>query len=383
VTTVNSKQRPVPASLGDRDRTRTGRSWRWLAGGIWLFYLASPLQEIVRHSDGVTRVVGVVALLAFAAAYMFFFIWMRQVSWREGGLPLWKRYAYLAGLLGLAALTLPAAGQTALTTLVYVTAISMVMLDLRQAIAVTVLTLGGAELSMRLVPGWHDDSSYGLAIFLAALAVFGMRRAIQRGMELSVARQDFAELAVQEERNRFARDLHDILGHSLTVITVKAELAGRLIEANPSRATVEVTDIEQLARAALADVRAAVAGYRELSLAGELVSARAALEAAEIRADLPTTVDDVPESHRELFAWVVREGVTNVVRHSDARKCTIHLTAQQVEVLDDGRGPVTSSVDSGGHGLIGLRERADKVGASLSVGQAPGGGFRLAVRVDP
>ncbi|GAB3832179.1 sensor histidine kinase [Kribbella italica] len=380
MTTVSSKQ-PPPHSPAARDLTQTGRrSWRWLAGGVWLFYLGSPLQEIVRHSDGVTRVVGVLALFAFATAYMSFFIWMRQVSWREGGLPLWKRYGYLVGLLALAALTLPAAGQTALTTLVYVTAISVVMLELRQAIAVTLLTLGGAELSMRLVPGWHDDSSYGLAIFLAALAVFGMRRAIQRGMELSVARQDFAELAVQEERNRFARDLHDILGHSLTVITVKAELAGRLIEANPSRAAVEVTDIEQLARAALADVRAAVAGYRELSLAGELVSARAALEAAEIRADLPTTVDDVPESHRELFAWVVREGVTNVVRHSGARKCTVRISAQQIEVLDDGRGPSTSP---GGHGLIGLRERADQVGATLSVGQAPSGGFRLAVRVGP
>ncbi len=398
MTTVSSKQ-PPPDSLAARDLTQTGRrSWRWLAGGVWLFYLGSPMNEILRHSDGATRVIGVVALLAFATAYMSFFIWMRQVSWREGGLPLWKRYGYLAGLLALAALMLPAAGQTALTTLVYVTAISVVMLELRQAIAVTLLTLGGAELSMRLVPGWHDDSSYGLAIFLAALAVFGMRRAIQRGMELSVARQDFAELAVQEERNRFARDLHDILGHSLTVITVKAELAGRLIEANPSRAAVEVTDIEQLARAALADVRAAVAGYRELSLAGELVSARAALEAAEIRADLPTTVDDVPEAHRELFAWVVREGVTNVVRHSGARKCTIRITAQQIEVLDDGRGPsqrpgfppptsadgpASAWSEPGGHGLIGLRERADQVGATLSVGQAPGGGFRLAVRVGP
>ncbi len=95
-----------------------------------------------------------------------------------------------------------------------------------------------------------------------------------RSMELTAARKEFAELAVQEERNRFARDLHDILGHSLTVITVKAELAGRLIEANPERAAAEVADVEQLARAALADVRAAVAGYRELSLAGELVAAR-------------------------------------------------------------------------------------------------------------
>jgi two-component system sensor histidine kinase DesK len=140
--------------------------------------------------------------------------------------------------------------------------------------------------------------------------------------------------------------------------------------------------VEQLARAALADVRAAVAGYRELSLAGELVAARAALQAAEIKADLPTVVDEVPEENRELFAWVVREGVTNVVRHSGAKRCRIRLDAHQIEVLDDGKGPAPSGGGTG-HGLIGLRERAVKAGASIEVGQASGGGFRLAVRVAP
>jgi two-component system, NarL family, sensor histidine kinase DesK len=256
----------------------------------------------------------------------------------------------------------------------------MMALDLRIAVGIVALLLGGAELAMRVVPGWTDDGGFGFAIFLSALAVFGMRRAIQRSIELSAARKDMAELAVQEERNRFARDLHDILGHSLTVITVKAELAGKLIAANPDRAAAEVADVESLARAALADVRAAVAGYRELSLAGELVSARAALQAAEIKADLPTTVDEVPEDNRELFAWVVREGVTNVVRHSGAKRCTIRITAARIEVLDDGKGP-TPGGGASGHGLIGLRERADQADATVQVGEAPGGGFRLAVKV--
>jgi len=277
---------------------------------------------------------------------------------------------------------LPSAGQKALTCLVYIAAITMMAVDVRIAVVVVALLLGGAELSMRLVPGWTDDGSYGFAIFLGALAVFGLRRAVQRSIELNATRKDMAELAVQEERNRFARDLHDILGHSLTVITVKAELAGKLIEANPERAASEVADVESLARAALADVRAAVAGYRELSLAGELVSARAALQAAEIKADLPTTMDEVPEENRELFAWVVREGVTNVVRHSAAKRCTIKITANQIEVLDDGKGP-TPGGGASGHGLVGLRERADQVNAGLQVGEAPGGGFRLAVKVGP
>ncbi|HEY3005797.1 MAG TPA: sensor histidine kinase [Kribbellaceae bacterium] len=367
--------------LAERSDGAGPRRWGWLAAGVWLFYLAQPFEQIVRHSHGIVRVVGLAALLLFAATYVAFFGWFRHVGMGSGGLAVWQRLAYLGGMLGLVLVMLPAAGQRALTCLVYIAATAMMALEIRIALGVVAVLLGGAELSMRVVPGWSDDGSYGFAIFLAALAVFGMRRAVQRTVELAATRKDMAELAVQEERNRFARDLHDILGHSLTVITVKAELAGRLIAANPDRAAAEVADVESLARAALADVRAAVAGYRELSLAGELVSARAALQAAEIKADLPTTMDVVPEENRELFAWVVREGVTNVVRHSGAKRCTIRLSAATIEVLDDGKGPTPGGAASG-HGLVGLRERADQAGASLQVGQAPGGGFRLAARVE-
>ena len=366
-------------SLAERDSAGP-RRWGWLAAGIWLFYLANVFQAIRKDGTGVAQIVGYAALLLFATSYLAFFGWIRWAGMRAGGHPTWQRLLYLAGMLGLMFLMFPSAGQQALTCLVYVAAVAMMFLDLKLALAIAATLLAGAELSMRLVPGWTTDNSYGFAIFLGTLAVFGMRRAIQRSMELAKTRADMAELAVQEERNRFARDLHDILGHSLTVITVKAELAGRLIAANPERAGAEVADVESLARSALADVRAAVAGYRELSLAGELVSARAALKAAEIKADLPTTVDEVPEENRELFAWVVREGVTNVVRHSGAKRCTIRLSAAQIEVLDDGKGPPPGGGASG-HGLIGLRERADQVGASVQVGQSPDGGFRLAVKV--
>ncbi|WP_327640897.1 sensor histidine kinase [Kribbella sp. NBC_00482] len=355
--------------------------WGWLAAGVWLFYLNQPFEEIVRR-DGTTRILGLATLALFALSYLGFFGWIRWVGIGPGGISTWQRLVYLGGMLTLSLLLLPSAGQQALTCLVYISAVAMMALDLRIAIGIVVVLLGSVELAMRVVPGWSDDGSFGFAIFLGALAVFGMRRAIQRSIELNAARKDMAELAVQEERNRFARDLHDILGHSLTVITVKAELAGKLMAANPERAAAEVADVESLARAALADVRAAVAGYRELSLAGELVSARTALQAAEIKADLPTTVDEVPEENRELFAWVVREGVTNVIRHSGAKHCTIRLTAAQIEVLDDGKGP-TPGGGASGHGLVGLRERADQAGAGVQVGEAPGGGFRLAVKVGP
>ncbi|MFI7061603.1 sensor histidine kinase [Kribbella sp. NPDC050124] len=366
-------------ALAERGDTRPGR-WGWIAAGVWLFYLSSPLNAIL-DQHGATRVFGLVTLGLFALSYLGFFGWVRRIG-LSGGLATWQRLAYLGAMLALTLALIPSAGQKALTCCVYIAAVAMMALEVRAGVAVVLVLLVGAEMSMRVVPDWTTDNSYGFAIFLGALAVFGMRRAIQRSMELAKTRQDMAELAVQEERNRFARDLHDILGHSLTVITVKAELAGRLIAANPERASAEVADVESLARAALADVRAAVAGYRELSLAGELVSARAALRAAEIKAELPTTVDEVPEENRELFAWVVREGVTNVVRHSGAKRCTIRLNANQIEVLDDGKGP-TPGGGASGHGLMGLRERADQAGAGVEVGQAPGGGFRLAVRVGP
>ncbi|MGZ0148082.1 sensor histidine kinase [Kribbella sp. WER1] len=362
--------------------TRVGRGpgrWGWVAGAIWLFYLSQPLQSVADKQHGVVRIVGFLTVLLFAASYLGFFGLVRWAV-KHGDLLPWQRFGYLAVMLVLCLLMIPTAGQTALTGLVYIAACGMMLLELPAGVALVLTLLAGAEISMRIVPGWSDDGSYGFAIFLGALAVFGMRRAIQRSIELDAARRDMAELAVQEERNRFARDLHDILGHSLTVITVKAELAGKLIAANPDRAATEVADVESLARAALADVRAAVAGYRELSLAGELVSAKAALQAAGVKADLPTTVDEVPEGNRELFAWVVREGVTNVVRHSGAKRCTIKLGAAEIEVLDDGKGP-TPGGGASGHGLIGLRERADQADAAVQVGQAPGGGFRLAVKV--
>jgi len=373
-------KRTLPGVIAEEGRP-PGR-WGFLAVAVWLFYLVQPLTEIWQTQHGVARILGLLNLLAFALSYVGFFGVLRWQKFRPNPSPLWQRLGYLAFMLALALLLTLTAGQTALTCMVYIAATAVLTLQLPLGVVAVLLLLGGSELAMRVVPGWSDDGSYGFAIFLGGLAVFAMRLSMQRASELARTREDMAKLAVQEERNRFARDLHDILGHSLTVITVKAELAGRLIQVNPDKAAAEVADVESLARAALADVRAAVAGYRELSLAGELVSARTALRAAEIKPDLPTTMDEVPEENRELFAWVVREGVTNVIRHSGAKRCTIRLGARQIEVLDDGKGPTPDSPTSG-HGLMGLRERADQAGAALQVGQAPTGGFRLAVKVTP
>jgi two-component system, NarL family, sensor histidine kinase DesK len=161
------------------------------------------------------------------------------------------------------------------------------------------------------------------------------------------------------------------------VITVKAELANRLIDVDPERARTELGDLERLSRDALSDVRRAVEGYRELTLPGELARARTALSAAEIAADLPKSTDDVPSDRRELFAWAVREGITNVIRHSGAHRCTVVLGEHEVEVRDDGLGADFPGL---GNGLTGLRERAAALGGTV-VTQSLEPGFSLRVVV--
>jgi two-component system sensor histidine kinase DesK len=143
------------------------------------------------------------------------------------------------------------------------------------------------------------------------------------------------------------------------------------------RARTEIADLERLSRDALADVRRAVEGYRELTLPGELARARTALSAAEIAADLPHSTDEVPTDRRELFAWTVREGVTNVIRHSGAQRCTVILAEHEVEIRDDGRG---ADAARAGNGLTGLRERAAALGGTV-VTQPLQPGFSLKVVV--
>ncbi len=210
----------------------------------------------------------------------------------------------------------------------------------------------------------------------ASVAVFGLRAVMNRNLDLINAQIENARLAVDNERTRFARDLHDILGHSLTVITVKAELAQKLLDVDLERARAEIDDLERLSRDALTDVRRAVEGYRDITLPGELVRARVALRAAEIDATLPGTTDDVPSELRELFAWTVREGVTNVIRHSGASRCEVLLAPDRAEVRDN--GTATQSADGHGSGLAGLRERAADAGATV-VTRELDPGFSLAV----
>jgi two-component system, NarL family, sensor histidine kinase DesK len=217
-----------------------------------------------------------------------------------------------------------------------------------------------------------NDAIVGVAAIAGALL-------IEANQQLSRAREQIARLAVGEERLRFARDLHDLLGHSLSVIALKSELAGRLVHRTPGLAAHEVEDIEKVARDALREVREAVAGYRQPSLAAELAGARGAMMAAGIECRIDERHTGLPPAIEAVLAWTVREGATNVIRHSQAKRCSIRVSQDQssatVDIVDDGRGGTPQP----GSGLRGLGERVQERGGTLTAEALPHEGFRLRV----
>jgi two-component system, NarL family, sensor histidine kinase DesK len=247
----------------------------------------------------------------------------------------------------------------------------------------TVLVLSVLAGVVELARGESITNATGQLLneLLVGLAAVAGRLMIEANLQLSLAREQIARLAVGEERLRFARDLHDLLGHSLSVIALKSELAGRLINRSPGLAAHEVEDIEKVARDALREVREAVAGYRQPTLAAELAGAREALTAAGIEFRVDQEHATLPPAVEAVLAWTVREGVTNVMRHSQAKRCAIRISNKDgyatVDVVDDGRGGTPAA----GSGLQGLEERVLERGGTLSAKALPHEGFRLSVRL--
>lgn len=337
-----------------------GGRWGVAIAAFWLFFMMEPIHAAWQHRDGARGLLGLATVGLFVVVYLC--LWARR---RRLPGTLRQSVAWLAALLVVAVALTLLVGPTGLVALTYCAIGAVLLLPVRWAAGVVVGLAAITATSGALVPGWGSQTGLTFAILAASLAVFGVTRLIASNTALARSRDENARLAVEAERARVARDLHDILGHSLTVITVKAELAHRLLDVDPTRTRAELEDLERLSREALRDVRMAVAGFREMSVAGELVRARQALSAAGIDADLPHSVEDVSPDLRELFAWAVREGVTNVIRHSHATRCEVALEADAVRITDNGPGP--SAEWSDGSGLIGLRERAAACGADLTV----------------
>jgi two-component system sensor histidine kinase DesK len=447
------------------DERPAGRRWRpFLTGSvfyrrapggirigaalIWLAFIVFPLIDAIGKHQPVVRhglVIGGAAL--FVVAYV-----AMVMTWRVG------RQTPLTAALFVALLAL----STALTLLqgsswgflfTYCAACAAIVAPegtgfygvvLCSALAGITSALAGADGGTVVS---YVASSAGIGLLMLLMSDLRLRNE-----QLTAARAELAKLAVAQERERFARDLHDLLGHSLSVIALKAELAGRMLAARPAdagpdsgphlarldQAATEVRELEQVARTALGEVREAVSGYHQPTLDGELAGARMALSAAGIEADVQRTRVPLDPDVEAVLAWTVREGATNVIRHSGAQHCTLRviasLTDAGVEVIDDGVGDraqangspvdeaalvldpggvdgargageprgaehvragpvngqpngVSKPIDTadrraaGGHGIAGLAARAHLVNGTLEAGPVNGGGYRLAVTV--
>lgn len=361
----------------DEARARRTRAVAVGWGIVWAAFMVPVVRVGLAQgsSGGVWGAVS--AIVSCACLYAACSLSVRRV---RQGMTWPSRLSLLLIIIG--ALTATGAtlgvGSPGLQLVVFLAVVLAFSLPWQAAIGPIAILSGTLFLVPRMIPSWSASEDAWIALLGAGSAcVFGRYIMEQRRMA-RILEQRTHELEINEERNRMARDMHDILGHSLTVIALKSELATRLVDVAPDQARAELDEVQSLARSALADVRATVNNYRELSLAGELARATGVLTSAGIRADLPLTVEAVDPELRELFAWVVREGVTNVVRHAHASHCKVELTSDSIEVTDDGIG-LDSAGAGDGHGLEGLRQRCQDNGADLTI-EAPSGGSGTVLR---
>ena len=336
-----------------------------------LVFLAFPLADLLsgRLAAG-SAAVAAIGLAAFAAVYLrLFWIgpWVATERRAEG--------AALLGALAALAIGLSSAfGDDWLGLLIYLTVALALALPTRAALAAI-----AAVLTVAVAIAGEVGVAWQVVAF--GVILVAVRRLMELVGELEAARAQVAELATGEERLRISRDMHDLLGHNLSLIALKSELARKLLGRDRKAAESEIRDIESVARTSLQEARAAVRGLRSANLASELERARGSLRAAGIEVQVRTT-GPLPARVDTLLGFVVREGVTNVIRHSGAGRCWIALRrddeSAELEVRDDG---VAAGVAGGGTGLRGLSERVAEAEGSLEAGPAEGGGFRLVARL--
>ena len=381
---LNPKSNPDDRSVNPPNEGNTSADFLFYLGVAYLLYFAQPLSWLWHAGLSPQSVVGFAAGLGlFALVY----VWLMRrvlVAGAQNRLPSLVSAAFTAVLGALACVLTLAGGIDFLGLFIYASVAAGFALPIWPALAVigaiVVATIGTG---LATAADWSSIGQIAGLDAAIGVGMVGTARLVTLNRELRAARRELARLAVAEERLRIARDLHDLLGHSLSLIAVKSELAGRLI--GTERATIEVHEIEDVARAALLQVRDAVSGYRQPTLVSELDSARQMLTAAGITCQVENDWPTLPIAAEAALSWALREGVTNVIRHSHGRQCAIRIAetsdAVLLEVIDDGHGGPVPPDGSGGTGLSGVAERMAFFGGTCSAAPRAGGGFRLAVSV--
>lgn len=358
----------------------TFQLWR-LYQHAWLVCLFFPLVSLMREPPTTGRLVlGLSALLFFAAGYTWL-MWPHPVSQGiQDGIRARCSFLLFVTLFILVLAFSLLYGPAWLWLFIGVSAIAGALLPMRSAFAtivlftllpfiITIVTQGGV-----MGVDWWWLLSLMLLVRGLGLDMIGVARMGNAIRELYAARLELANLRVEEERLRMARDLHDLLGQTFSMIALKSELARHLIKEDPSRCQQELVEMERVARQTLREVREAVAGYRQPCLTTELDVARQLLEAAGIAAEITAINENLPPAIDAALAWMIREGVTNIVRHSQAQRCKITLmhTDRTVcaEVLNDGGSKKQAEYEAGppGMGLAGLSERVRVLGGHMEAG---------------
>lgn len=344
---------------------------RLLCMSTALVLLALPIGDLVsgRLSRG-SEVVAAVGLAAFAGLYLrLFWIlpWVTTKRRTEG--------SALLGSLAAVAIGLSIAfSHQWLVLLIYLSGALALSLPGRVALP----SVAGAA----AIAGAMGQVNLAVQVVAFGLILLAVRRLMELVRELELARARVAELAAGEERLRVSRDMHDLLGHNLSLIALKSELARKLLGRDPAAAEQEVRDIESVARTSLQEARAAVRGLRSASLASELDRAKEALTAAGVEVEIQTT-GPLPARVETLLGFAVREAATNVIRHSGASRCEVAVRrageVAELEVRDDGAGARSDGGE--GSGLRGLAERLAEAGGELEAGRATAGGYRVLARV--
>ena len=349
------------------------RTWGWALPVLGLLWLWAPTVDFALSEPSAWQIVLVAAgLAAFAPLFLLAVMTRRPVLWP------------VLGMLAISVALTLAADNGFGWMFVWAASAAAVRLSGRVSVKAVAAITALAAATLALTDP-HSALFWGTTSAVAATGVLwlligGLLRANEA---LRDARAELAELAVAEERLRFSRDLHDLLGHDLSLIALKSELAGKLLPSRVDQAATEVEEIRELTRSALQQVREAVGGYRQPTLPSELAGAKVALEAAGIELQVEGPDGPLDPAVDSVLAWAVREGATNAIRHSGARRAEITLrpgpVTTELEIADDGRG--APAANGAGHGLTGLRERAQAVGGTIEAGAGPGGGFRVTVRV--
>ncbi|MFI7133062.1 sensor histidine kinase [Nonomuraea sp. NPDC050153] len=365
-------------TFGDAEG-RPSRRRRLIGISVGLVYLVFPITDILGGTlTGARAVWAGVLLFAFLASFIATVVANKSMFEQS---PLTYPLLGVTSVLGVVGATVFGGSWLSLpvyTVVLYgftlppVWAVFAVVANLAVVVGAGLVNHDGADTIIVL----------GLQVVTLGVLFISVRNTRALTVKLRLAQDEMARLAATEERLRIARDLHDLLGHSLSLIVLKSELAGRLSEDAP-HVHKEISDIETVARKALVEVREAVTGYRRRSLPEELDNARAVLRAAGVAAEVRISGTPLPGMLDGLFGWSVREGTTNVVRHSRATRCEIKVTFDgghaTLEIMDNGTGG--EGPYEMGSGLRGLNERVAGAGGTVEAGPAPGGGHRLRVLV--